>query len=176
MGNTFTTVKVPGRVMLALLENGVSNWPKYDGRWPIFAGCKFQFDPEKEAGNRIVPDSFVDENDVPVDLEKLYSLAIDSFLSKGKDGFSAILDPAVIKSDSEIVELGVVDMIKNWLNNFKKSNEEIQKMSDNKKAFLNKQLEVMNTSIENRDSDTGWIKIQPRTSGRVICINGSIEH
>ena len=46
MGNTYVIVQVPGKIMKNLLENGISAWPNFDGRWPIFSGCKFNFDPE----------------------------------------------------------------------------------------------------------------------------------
>jgi 5'-nucleotidase len=46
--NDFTCfLKVPGRTMHHILENGLSFYPKYDGRWPCTSGLKFHFDPDR---------------------------------------------------------------------------------------------------------------------------------
>jgi 5'-nucleotidase len=47
-------IEVTGKIILDLMENGVSLWPSLDGRWPIVSGFKFSFDPSKPPGNRIV--------------------------------------------------------------------------------------------------------------------------
>ena len=39
--------RIPGHVLIKILENGISKYPMYDGRWPVFSGLKFSFDPEK---------------------------------------------------------------------------------------------------------------------------------
>ena len=43
-------LKLSGKLLLGLIENSVSLWPKYDGRWPLISGFKFKFDPSKEPG------------------------------------------------------------------------------------------------------------------------------
>lgn len=43
--------------VVAALENGVSQWPKLEGRFPQTSGVKFKFDPSKPAGERVVPGS-----------------------------------------------------------------------------------------------------------------------
>ena len=42
--------KMPGRLLHAILENAVSEYPKYEGRWPCVSGIKFKFDSEKPVG------------------------------------------------------------------------------------------------------------------------------
>ncbi|KAG9508535.1 yfkN, partial [Fragariocoptes setiger] len=39
------------------LENGVSQWPRLEGRFPQVSGCSFEFDPRKPPGERINPAS-----------------------------------------------------------------------------------------------------------------------
>mmetsp|Transcript_28606 Transcript_28606/g.20663 ORF Transcript_28606/g.20663 Transcript_28606/m.20663 type:complete len:172 (+) Transcript_28606:1016-1531(+) len=87
---------MPGRVFHQMLENGVSGYPKYEGRFPQVSGCRFKFDPRKPPGNRI------DINDVnlidgPLEPNKKYKVAMKEFVALGKDGFDCLT-----KQESEI--------------------------------------------------------------------------
>jgi 5'-nucleotidase len=53
-------IKITGAILREVLENGVSLWPSYDGRWPITSGIKFEFDAERPPGERII--SFKKDN------------------------------------------------------------------------------------------------------------------
>ena len=65
------TVKVPGDKLHKLLENGVSSYPAYEGKFPSISGCRFEFDPKKEPGKRIdINDIFI-KNEV-LDYSKTY--------------------------------------------------------------------------------------------------------
>ena len=44
-------MKVRGDKMHKLLENGVSSYPKLDGKFPIVSGIKFTFDSGKPPGS-----------------------------------------------------------------------------------------------------------------------------
>jgi 5'-nucleotidase len=57
--DTVQNLRVTGKVMHQILENGLSMYPKYDGRWPVVSGMKFKFDPEQPVGSRVILDSFV---------------------------------------------------------------------------------------------------------------------
>lgn len=50
-------ISLSGKLYKEVLENGISNYPKYDGRWPVTSGIMFEFDPSKEKGQRIVEGS-----------------------------------------------------------------------------------------------------------------------
>jgi 5'-nucleotidase len=39
--------QMTGKTFKEALENGVSQYPNYDGRFPVVSGVKFSFDPEK---------------------------------------------------------------------------------------------------------------------------------
>jgi len=39
-----------------MLENGVSGYPKFEGRFPQVSGVRFKFDPRKPPGQRIKPE------------------------------------------------------------------------------------------------------------------------
>lgn len=48
---------VAGSQLVAALENGVSQWPKLEGRFPQVSGVRFEFDPAQPPGRRVVPGS-----------------------------------------------------------------------------------------------------------------------
>jgi hypothetical protein len=50
------------KMLKIALENGVSMWPKYDGRFPLTSGVYFSFDPCREKGDRIIAESMRDVN------------------------------------------------------------------------------------------------------------------
>ena len=60
--NFESTVNV-GSQLIAALENGVSQYPKHEGRFPQVSGMKFCFDPDCEAYHRIVKDSILVGNE-----------------------------------------------------------------------------------------------------------------
>ena len=84
---------MPGRILKEVLENGVSKWPKFDGRWPLTSGVHMKFDPDREPGDRII--ELLEESGQPVDMDKVYVVAVNDFIAGGKDGYKAMLDPEV---------------------------------------------------------------------------------
>lgn len=45
MNDKLIKISISGELFLKVLENGVSLYPKYDGRFPAISGFKFEFDP-----------------------------------------------------------------------------------------------------------------------------------
>ena len=70
-------IRVPGSSLLQALENGVSEVPKLEGRFPCISGVRIKYDPEKPAMSRIT-DCIV--NGEPLHMKKLYSVATKEFL------------------------------------------------------------------------------------------------
>ncbi len=56
-GDVVVKVRVPGAVVLAALENSVSQWPAADGRFCQVSGVRFAFDAARAPGARLVPGS-----------------------------------------------------------------------------------------------------------------------
>lgn len=60
--------RMKGRLIVAAIENGLSMYPKYEGRFPCTSGLKCQFDPEKPAHERVLADSiFMEDDGSPLD-------------------------------------------------------------------------------------------------------------
>ena len=95
MADETAVVKLKGSGVIKALENGVSQYPRLDGRWPCVSGVRFSFDPEKPVGERIVEGSVYVEGEaaeeegyVPIALDGYYTVATKAYLANGKDGYT----------------------------------------------------------------------------------------
>ncbi|KAL7533326.1 hypothetical protein ACHAXR_005170 [Thalassiosira sp. AJA248-18] len=57
MADETAMIEVTAERLLLALENGVSQYPAMEGRFPCVHGVRFTFDPSKPAGSRVVPGS-----------------------------------------------------------------------------------------------------------------------
>ncbi len=87
--NTVVVVEASGKVIWQTLEHGVSWYPSAAGGFLQVAGMKYSFDPSKEVGKRIVS---ITINDKPIEMEKIYTLASNDFLTGGGDLFTMLAE------------------------------------------------------------------------------------
>lgn len=85
--NLVVKIEVTGAQIKAALENGVSQIVEESesGRFPQVSGLHFEFDGRKPAGSRVVKMTI---NGQPVDEKKLYTLASNTYLIGGGDGYT----------------------------------------------------------------------------------------
>lgn len=62
-----------GKQIHEALENGVSQVPKMEGRFPQVSGLSFEYDPSKPGGSRIDPESIKIEGE-PLELDRVINL------------------------------------------------------------------------------------------------------
>lgn len=94
MADKVIVVKMTGATFKLALENGVSAWPKHDGRFPSVSGVRFTFDPAKEPMQRINLEDIVTESG-PLDPNKIYKVAMKGFIANGKDGYTMFLGDGI---------------------------------------------------------------------------------
>lgn len=87
--NTLATFRVTGAVVLAALENGVSQIEDGAGRFPQVAGLTYTVDKAATAGSRI---SDVMVGGAPIDPAKLYGLVSNNYMRAGGDGYGMFRD------------------------------------------------------------------------------------
>ncbi|KAI0018699.1 Metallo-dependent phosphatase [Xylariomycetidae sp. FL0641] len=81
-------IKVTGKAIWDALENGLSQYPALEGRFPQVSNIKFEFDGSKPSGSRIVKASI---GDAPIDMERKYTLVTRGYMARGKDGYDSLL-------------------------------------------------------------------------------------
>ena len=71
------------------------------------SGIKFEFDPSREPGSRIVPES-VSVQSQPLNLEKIYRLCTKSYLANGKDGYDCLAKAKVLVNEDDGPQLSTI--------------------------------------------------------------------
>lgn len=97
-------LQATGEQIWKALENGVSQWPKLEGRFPQISGCTFTFDPNKPPMQRIDPSSMT-IGDEKLILDKQYRLTTKAYLASGKDGYDILRDCKVLVPGDESPDL-----------------------------------------------------------------------
>ncbi len=92
--NTLSIFEVRGDVLVAALENGVSQVEETAGRFPQVAGLRFTWDPSVAAGEGRVVAVEVAEGDgfAPLDPQALYRVATNNYLRQGGDGYRMLAE------------------------------------------------------------------------------------
>uniref|UniRef100_A0A093UNP5 Trifunctional nucleotide phosphoesterase protein YfkN n=2 Tax=Talaromyces marneffei PM1 TaxID=1077442 RepID=A0A093UNP5_TALMA len=81
-------IKVTGRDLVEALENGVSQLPALEGRFPQVSNITFEYTASSPPGSRI---NWVKVGDKPVDYKQQYTLATRGYMARGKDGYTSLL-------------------------------------------------------------------------------------
>ncbi|KAF1950896.1 5'-nucleotidase-like protein [Byssothecium circinans] len=81
-------LKVTGKQIWDALENGVSNFPALEGRFPQVSNIVFEVDYEKKPGDRILSAEIGGEK---LNGEREYVLATRGYMGRGKDGYTSLL-------------------------------------------------------------------------------------
>ena len=86
--NTLSTFEAKGSVVVAALENGLSQVEEGAGRFPQVAGLKYTWDGAKPAGERVVSVEVMDGGAwAPIDAEKIYGVVTNNYVRNGGDGY-----------------------------------------------------------------------------------------
>jgi 5'-nucleotidase / UDP-sugar diphosphatase len=96
--NVLVMLEVPGKVLLEVLERSVSVYPRESGGFLQVSGLSLVFDPARRPGQRLVR---VVVGGEPLDPERRYKLATNSYTAGGGDGYAmlATAKPLVFPED-----------------------------------------------------------------------------
>ena len=86
MDDIYTIIKLKGKDLYMLMEQGSRCLPQNNGGFPQIGGFEIVIDHSKEVGKRINPNS-MSIGVKGFDMEGDYTLAVMNFISTGKDGF-----------------------------------------------------------------------------------------
>ena len=107
MVDSLTVLKLTGKQVITALENGVSQYPKHEGRFPQISGMSFTFDPSQPSGQRVIPDS-VCVGGAPLVLNETYKLCTKGYIAAGKDGYDVFRDCEILVTEEEGPILGAI--------------------------------------------------------------------
>lgn len=96
-GNVLKEVEIPGKTVREMLEHSVSAYPEPMGGFLQVSGLKFTFDPSKPIGERV---GAIYVNNMPLDENKIYTMAAADFLLAGGDGYEMLKGLKVIGQDA----------------------------------------------------------------------------
>eukprot|EP01066_Platyproteum_vivax_P009518 Platyproteum_vivax@DN4196_c0_g1_i3.p1 len=101
MMDPLVVIEVTGAQIVTALENGVSQWPKKEGRFPQVAGMRFIFNPSNPVGSRIESDSItIQETETdewgPIDFNRSYLLVTKEYIADGRDGYEVFPNCRVV--------------------------------------------------------------------------------
>lgn len=79
-------LELSGAQLLEALENGVSQYPKHEGRFPQVSGITFTFDPTQPSGHRVIGN--VKVGGASLEEDRIYKVCTKGYIGKqGKDGY-----------------------------------------------------------------------------------------
>ena len=90
--NTLVAIELTGQELYEALENSVSQYPEQNGGFLQVSGIKFKFDPEQPVGKRVwhVEVLNTEGEYEPLQLDKMYTVATNSFIAKGGDFYDSL--------------------------------------------------------------------------------------
>jgi 5'-nucleotidase / UDP-sugar diphosphatase len=109
-GNKTMLTIVPGKAILAALENGFSQVERLSGRFPQVSGLSIVADPAAAPGARV---KSVVVDGAALDIAHDYKLATDDFMALGGDGYGMLAGKTHVNADSgtRLVALDVIDYV-----------------------------------------------------------------
>ena len=118
--DTMVVLKMPGSIFKEAMEQAVSKYPELDGRFPAISGFKLQFDPSKPVNDRISSADIKPDAQEELNMNELYTVALNSYLAKGLDGFAMLKKQEVQRVTDDENSLWVIDLVKQFLNRTQK--------------------------------------------------------
>lgn len=99
--------EVSGEVLIRGIENSVSMYPNLAGRYSAFSGLFFNWDCSKPPGERVLQETLIVHEEHIVK-DKIYKVAMHTFMSDGGDGYECFKACKLIESDGDKLNLQLI--------------------------------------------------------------------
>jgi 5'-nucleotidase / UDP-sugar diphosphatase len=104
--NTLVVMDLTGDEIMKALEYGVSGLKEGQGRFlQVSKGFNYAFDPDNEAGRRVLSASL---NGQPIDPAKTYKVVMNNFMAVGGDGFEVFKNAKGARLSTGILDVDVL--------------------------------------------------------------------
>lgn len=134
-------INIDGRQTYRALENGVSQFPKFEGRFPQVSGISFKFDPSKPSGSRVDINSIMIQGE-PLVEDKIYKMVTKEFIVQGKDGYEVLKECSIYKNTEQCLTL--LQAVNEYLETYKL----IQALNDNSIISNGKKNSIRRNSLK----------------------------
>ncbi|GAA5512806.1 trifunctional nucleotide phosphoesterase protein YfkN [Deinococcus carri] len=105
-GNTLTVLDLTGAEIKRALEHGVATWSENKGQFlHVSKGMSYTFDLSKPAGSRVTAVTF---NGQPLDDNKTYTVAMNTFTANGGDGFDVFKNAKGRRLDTGTLDIDIL--------------------------------------------------------------------
>ncbi|KAG2001873.1 hypothetical protein GB937_009896 [Aspergillus fischeri] len=94
-------LRIKGSALMDALENGVSQLPALEGRFPQVSNISFSYNPSAPPGSRL---NWAKVGGQPIEFERSYVLATRGYMARGKDGFTSLLVQSAGGEVEEIID------------------------------------------------------------------------
>lgn len=161
-------LRLTGADLLRILENGVSQYPRLEGRFLQVSGVSFAFDAAKPGGQRIDVAS-VCVGQAPLDPVASYTVCTLDFLRHGKDGFDAF-KTAECLFDGE--QAGILPtIVRNHFTSLGALDGEEANVAPHRVRQANRLVSKNISRCGDGPEPMRHFGIHPVVEGRVVCIN-----
>jgi 5'-nucleotidase len=176
MIDPIVVMKVKGEIIHKLLENGISSYPKLEGKFPIVSGIKFTYDSKLPVGNRIKKSDIFIKGE-PLDYERVYITTTKNFISQGKDGYTDFIGCEYITDEHSGFVLQ--DIIEKMFNDVLDASKE--DTTNHREAMLkivnNPEGEIKECVNPNNENDKrSFYVIKPSLDGRIVNLSEETAH
>ncbi|KAG8194114.1 hypothetical protein JTE90_003053 [Oedothorax gibbosus] len=199
MMDSLLVISVKGEQLYKALENGVSQYPKLEGRFPQVSGISFAFDPSKPVGNRIDP-QYIKIGDEYLDFSQNYRLVTKAYLCQGRDGYEALKNCETLMNEEECPELCTI--VQNHFHAIKVLTGTVQHKTNHRQSLIAlsrrhsavKMLEEVGKFQVHKSNDhhdlspnnpalpaivdeveRAQCQLQPKTEGRILVVNDEVQ-
>ncbi|KEF35723.1 5'-nucleotidase [Deinococcus sp. RL] len=105
-GNTLTLLDLTGAEIKRALEHGVATWSESKGQFlHVSKGMSYTFDLSKPAGNRVTS---VTLNGQPLSDTQTYTVAMNTFIAQGGDGFDVFKNAKGRRLDTGLLDVDIL--------------------------------------------------------------------
>ncbi|XP_048576403.1 mannosylglucosyl-3-phosphoglycerate phosphatase [Nematostella vectensis] len=165
MPDSVVLLELKGAQVIKALENGVSLWPRHEGRFPQVSGIRFAFNPERDVGSRVIEES-VQIAGQPIDKEKLYKVCTKAYIAKGKDGYDVLKEGKFLLDEESGPILPTI--VENHFNSISIVKGAKLSRSRHRQSIV---MRLEGASLASLlDSERKHVKISPQVEGRITII------
>jgi 5'-nucleotidase len=148
-------LEVSGEQLLQALENGVSQYPSLEGRFPQVSGVSFTFDPSRLSFSRVCENTVL-INGEPLERGRTYTLCTKGYIARGKDGYSVFRSAKILMDH----EAGII--LNSEVRNFFQSCRQLMQQNHHHHHSLPRVTSPFRTS-----SISSRPRIHPQVEGRI---------